>query len=517
MSTPGPLSPLVSASQGRSVYAELLRHTRGLSHDALKLREAWFASLLLSHKASVLFELEMLLKGIACFGSPRNHSRGTEQESISSRNFASHLRCVREGISRALELIELLLSESKTRPRRCKPNYSNAHAAPERGLFALRSELQKHSFVADGLLKQSHISFRLYFACVSLIADGIAHNPFFNPAPALEFCPEYDRIASAQMLGVLRSLEQSRIQSFAVLTSLSLFRALRCLTLLEAMSKHERWSDSLSFLILAVLRNDMRLLTEHVRTHIGEGLARELERDVMAVAAADIFARFEDLLVQHQKLSSEREIFVSLMLGLGMELRHVFLREIPSPGDAFMHENLRALLQGIVQRLKPAFQHALLFLGRSLGGKLDEQEVFPEPEHRLERAVRLRRDVWMFAQILRAFSSKARHADAIVDRWTAPAAFSFVRDFWLYFRALGYQLLWIAGYPRADAFLNAVRALKSADFVSRDRMESAILECENFYAFLRRMFDQLSRSEALVGIPFDRREAARTLRHYVTG
>lgn len=499
------------------MYAELLRDTRGLSHEALKLREQWYAALPLSHKADVLFELEMLLKGIASFGSPRNHSRGTEQERISARNFASHLRCVREGISRALELIDLLLPQSKTRPRRCIPKSVDSHTAPEPALAALKSELQNHSRIADGLLKPGHISFRLYAAFVSVIADGIARNPFFNPSPALEFCPEYDRIASAQMLGVLRGLEQSRIQYFAVLTSLSLFRGLHCLALLSSMSERERWSDSLGFLILAVIRNDMRLLEAHIRTHIGEGLARELQHDVMAVAAADIFARFEDLLLQHQKLSSEREIFISLTLGLGMELRHVFLREIPSPSDAFVHENLRAVLQGIVQRLMPAFQNALLFLGRSLGAKIDEQDMFPGPEHRLLRLIRLRRDVWMFAQILRAFSSKARHADAIVDRWTAPAAFSFVRDFWLYFRALGYPLLWIAGYARADAFLNAVRSLKSADFVSRDRMESAILECENFYAFLKRMFDQLSRSEALAGIPFDRREAARTLRHYVTG
>jgi hypothetical protein len=91
-----------------------------------------------------------------------------------------------------------------------------------------------------------------------------------------------------------------------------------------------------------------------------------------------------------------------------------------------------------------------------------------------------------------------------------------VRDFCSYFRALGYPLLWIADYPRADAFLNAVRGLRSADLVDRERLETAILECENFYAFLTRLFDQISRREELANIPFDRREAARTLRHYIT-
>ena len=47
----------------------------------------------------------------------------------------------------------------------------------------------------------------------------------------------------------------------------------------------------------------------------------------------------------------------------------------------------------------------------------------------------------MFAQIVRAFASKAEHAKAAEDRWGAATGFAFVREFLAYFQALGYPLL----------------------------------------------------------------------------
>ena len=58
--------------------------------------------------------------------------------------------------------------------------------------------------------------------------------------------------------------------------------------------------------------------------------------------------------------------------------------------------------------LRPALQHAVMFLGRSLGARLDARGVFDDETARRTLSERLRRDVWMFAQIVRAFAVKAR-------------------------------------------------------------------------------------------------------------
>ena len=120
----------------------------------------------------------------------------------------------------------------------------------------------------------------------------------------------------------------------------------------------------------------------------------------------------------------------------------------------------------------------------------------------------------MFAQIVRAFSSKAEHSPN-EDRWAALNNFQYVREFLSYFRAMGYPLLRASDYPRVDSFMAAMNGLEETDLLDNARLEAAIGECETFYAFLTRLFEQISKRDELAGVPFDRREAARSLRLYL--
>ena len=62
-----------ATTTARDVYADLLRDTRGLRREHANARDRWYANLPWDRKEESLFELEMLLKGFACFGNPRNH------------------------------------------------------------------------------------------------------------------------------------------------------------------------------------------------------------------------------------------------------------------------------------------------------------------------------------------------------------------------------------------------------------------------------------------------------------
>src|SRR5262249_48821262 len=80
-----PLVPRATAT--RNAYAELLRDTRGLRREQQQAREAWFARLAADKKDETLFELEILLKGIACFANPRNHPGAGRRQTIVSHDF----------------------------------------------------------------------------------------------------------------------------------------------------------------------------------------------------------------------------------------------------------------------------------------------------------------------------------------------------------------------------------------------------------------------------------------------
>src|SRR5436190_1357222 len=63
-------------------YAELLRNTRGLRREQAQQREGWFAQVAVDRKDELLFELEILLKGLACFANPRNHPGPTRRTPV---------------------------------------------------------------------------------------------------------------------------------------------------------------------------------------------------------------------------------------------------------------------------------------------------------------------------------------------------------------------------------------------------------------------------------------------------
>ena len=141
----------------------------------------------------------------------------------------------------------------------------------------------------------------------------------------------------------------------------------------------------------------------------------------------------------------------------------------------------------------------MLFLGKALGVSLEHGGVFDDQAARRETSERLRRDVWMFAQIVRAFSSKAQHSQG-EDGWAPLHGFQYVREFLAYFRAMGYPLLRAADYPRFDLFMAAMTRLEDTDLVDPARLEDAIDECVAFHGFLTRLFDDISKRDELAGV-----------------
>src|SRR5690606_37495081 len=103
---------------------------------------------------------------------------------------------------------------------------------------------------------------------------------------------------------------------------------------------------------------------------------------------------------------------------LRLELRRTFEHDLPPVETNLPEAELRARLREVTKNLRPAIQNAVLFLGKSLRRTLEEGNVFDDLSARRASSDRLRRDVWMFAQIARAFASKARHADPTIDQWS---------------------------------------------------------------------------------------------------
>jgi hypothetical protein len=411
--------------------------------------------------------------------------------------------------------LETVLPEDSARTRLL--HAAMTQESPEASLFVLRHGFTNLIEVGGGLLRLPRVNFRLFYAHLATAMREIAHSAYFNPLHALEFRPEFDRISSTQVLELIQSVPGEQAHRLVALTFLSLFRMLRYLRLLEgiALDHSDRRIAGRAYLVLAVLRSDARALSSYLRRRAGALLAESYERDLLRVPAYEIAARSDELAMEGHRLVGIKGALTGVAANLRLEMRRTFEHDLPLADSGTPEQEVRLRMRQVVASLRPALQNVILFLAKSLGVRLEEGRVFDDQAARRATGERLRRDVWMFAQIARAFASKARHADTTVDRWSQLASFAFVREFLAYFRAMGYPLLRAGDYPRVDAFMAAMSALEETDLLDPARLEAAVEECEAFYVFLTELFDQISRREELDGVPFDKKAAARALKLYL--
>ena len=364
------------------------------------------------------------------------------------------------------------------------------------------------------------VPFRLFYALLGVAQREIGQNVYFNPLHALEFRPEFDRITKAPMLELIRSVPGEPARRLVALTFLALFRMLRYLQLAEQVAAETtdtpRRSVAVLYLVLSVLRSDARALSGYLKRRAGPLLANGFDEDCFRVPAAEVESEYERLLARGHELRDIKATLEGVAANLRLEMRRAFERDFPALDMGPAIDELRASVLRLASNLRPALQNAVMFVARSLGARLDARGVFDDDAARRVLSERLRRDVWMFAQIVRAFALKARAAGGDgEDRWVGVSPLAFVREFMSYFRAMGYPLLRTADYPRVDAFLGAMTSLRDADLLDPARLAVAVAEAEQFHEFLTELFEAIGRRDELAGVAFDRRAAAESLKLYL--
>ncbi len=513
-------------------YHQLLSRTRDLHAEQRQARDLWYQRLELEGKEERLFELEVLLKAAGCFSNPRNHPGPPRRTPVVAQDFREASIAFRDGMTHVIGLsrsllgrrdrafvfhryLETVLPQDSVRSQLAREG--SEQTSPDQSLLALRHGLTSAVEVLEGILRAQRVPFRTFYATLSVVQREVERNTFFNPLTALEFRPEFDRIRSGQVLELLRSVPGGEAHRLVALTFLSLFRMLRYLRLLDRIAAEggrRRRLAGRAYLALSVLRSDARALSGHLRQRGGPLLATSFERELMGIPAADLGGRAPGVRALGHRFIAIKSALEGIAGSLRLELRRAFDHELPAPSSSVTEGELRAALRTTTTNLRPALRKSIIFLGHTLGTRLDEERVFDDTSARREVASRLRQDVWMFAQIVRAFAAKAQQASP-EDRWGAVHSLHYVREFLSYFRAMGYPLLRAADYPRFDAFMAAMGALEDTDLVDPARLQRAVEECSTFYEYLQRLFDEVSKRDVLDGVPFDRREAAAALRLYI--
>jgi hypothetical protein len=520
---------MVRLASERDVYANLLRDTRGLRRDQSASRDGWFASLPWDKKEDTLFELEMLLKGIACYGNQRNHPGTPQGKTAVAQDFHEHMRVLRDASHRIVALTKTLLGdreraytfaryletvvpEDAARGKLVQEQL--AQDTPEEALFVLRNSFGSFVDLAEGLLRLGRIGNRLYYAHHGIVVREIGRNSYFNPLMALEFRPELDRIRSGEVLDVLASVRTESAHRVLALAFLTLFRCLRYTELVDHYA-----SDPLgtrrAYAILAVLRSDVRALVKYLSQRAAESIADGFERDLLAIPAREISARHRELATEARTLGSLRSSMEAIAGSLRLEIRRVYEHDLPSPDLAEPDKDLGpSMLVGMAQ-IRSSIHAAIQALCQEVRPGAPLPELSADMAARRAASDRLRREIWMFQQIVRAFLAMSAVTNGSPDVWLGHTGFQYVRDFLMHFRAIGYQLVRAHDYERIDPFLRALEDLRDVDLLDPSRMDHAVAECRAFSKFLGGLFDKVSARAELKDVAFDKTAATEMLKVYL--
>lgn len=514
---------------GRDVFANLLEQTRGLRQDQGSVRGAWFAELPWENKTELLFELEMLLKGLASFGNVRNYPGPPERTPAVARDFHEELRVVREAIDRVVQLcrillgdkdraytfsryLETVLPDDTERSRLMQDQLTQK--TPEESLFVLRNTFATQLEIVDGLLRLGQTTHRQFAAVQTTVAREVGRNTFFNPLVALEFQPEFDRIRNPTVLEALNTVRFDTTHRVAALSFLSMFRARAYLQVVDRYAADPELTR-LAYVMFSVFRSDVRALSRFLGRRAKDVVADGLEREIMAMPALSVVSDRDKLAAHLGEAAALRAHLESTAHALRIETKRTFEKTLPAIDRGVTAESLAPQLTDATRTLREMLNHSIRQLCVQLQPGSPEPDLVPSAEARRSASERLRRDIWMFLQILRGFLAKASVQHEQSDLWSTQQGLEFVREFIGHFRAIGYQLVRGTDQAHLEPFLAALEKLRAIDLLHADRLSEALESCSEFYSYLEMLFEQVNRRTELKGHTFDRRGAADTLRIYL--
>ncbi len=454
---------------------EVMKDSQRLRAGFLAEREKWLRTLAVDGREEVLFEFEMLLRGLERYFNLHNLPI-VDGRAVIARDFSGELRVVRDALSRAIALTKLLLDpptdrsfvfrrfvEARLADDRARGKLleeSLEQGTPQESLFLLRQGFGSLRGVADAVGKLPYVSFQLFSDLGQLTVREIALSKYFRPFRALEFRIEYDRIKSVRILDVLRRIPEERGRRIVSLAFLGLFRLLHYLRYVTSPDQKE--VGRRAHLVLALVKSEATSLAGFLDHELP---GRIPDADPLAVAA--------------------RRSAADLHHEVGKIVKHDLAAAGPGDADAVARarEALGTLFKQNVARLARAFDPALA-----------GAELFDDYVSRREQALRLRLDLHAFAELCRRASARLQ-----LPGVEGEAAVVALRGYMAYFRDVSYQLLRYGDYEPFDRFVDILEEMEGpAPYLSRAALADG---CRTLEGVLARTADLVSNREELRDAP----------------
>jgi len=461
----------------RDFFFELMKDSQRLRSGYLAERERWLRSLAVDGREEILFEFEMLLRGVERYFNLHNLPLD-DQGPVVSRDFSEELRAIRDAVNRAVRLARFLLDppsdrrlvfrkylESRIADDRIRRELIEAEleqSTPQESLFLIRSGFIALRGVLDNVQRLDHAGYQLFADVGQLALREIALNKYFKPFRPLEFRQEYDRIKNVRILEIVRRVDPPARKP----VSIAFLALSRLLHYLRYVSGPDDALTRRSLVIIALVRSEIAALAAFLEGDLAATLARQgTEKSAQALRTA-----------QELRKRTARTVKGELAF-----------TGAPPPGAVGRgRDALDEMCRDAMTQLAAIFEPGLT-----------REVLFDATTERIEQARRLRLDLFAFRDLCH-WAGPAIGQNA----GDAPAALRSLRSFVAYFRDVSYQLLRYGDYEPFDKFSAIVEETEVVPSGPSQRQRLAD-DCRVFTETLERLFSAIGRREDLTKVPFD--------------
>ncbi len=477
-------------------------------HEAiLQARKLWLGRLKLDYKEEILFELEILLKGLDRFFNINNLPI-SKIDQVVSINFADELGIVVGFVDKITQLTRTLLDASQKSDYQFKVYVESRllgdvartrwrevnmfQARPEDSLFILYTNFLNFRGIIQGLAQLKQLPYSLFFNVGSMISREMVSNRFFNPIGEIGFRPEFDRVGNKLVTRVVRSIDEPSLKKFFSVVLLAFYRLLHYLDFVDHANERQEVLKS-SLLFFALINSESKYLIQFMEKNVPQSLEP----------------------VDHAKAQELISLCDSLSFQLIMELKKVFQTELMDLSKHSSIEPLRAAVENSHGILHNFFQQSIVQLVMLFQPHLRGEDVFTSFVSKKLQSVKLRNDLWIFQSLMDKFEEITESTEEGASLSTYSKYLNLQKSYIAYMKRETVPLLRFSDWVEFNKYFKFIGSLNHDDLHLMDKLEKFKLESKFFKIFVETTLGNLSNRTELQDTPIDIDSLTNRLKRFI--
>ncbi len=357
-----------------------------------------------------LFELETWLRALSAFFEVQHIPMSdSERKNLVDRSFSPEMRVARHALQICEALTGELIKHGRTEKiefeefienQLRKDNVLDFHVSkiveqptPLDSLLQLSESLNDLRVMIDALKDSERHDYQLYLSVGRSYRRALRSCRYVEMLMSQRFRLQYDRIDNLALGGVLRAIDDDTVRQDVALAFLWLFRLLHYLkTIHRELSESRTLRHSLA--MFSLLHAEMEQLADFMRVR---------------------FLKNKDA-GHNLKNAAELAAF-----SVRVESRRVFERELVFILRQSDPASIYAKIENSHGMLRNCYQSCVVTLAQAFDREFDGKAAFPSMMENLQRAQKLRQDLWTLRQYLRDVlqSRSTPETNSIVERLAA--------------------------------------------------------------------------------------------------